>query len=103
MSEQVLYIVTTYGCNSSPSELWIPMSKLFTTYEDAYSYFLKVSPSLDNKYCKADQYINCDTTNTSTDYVVIENRVQISGYHYGDMNCAKRPEGAVISRTMIKN
>jgi hypothetical protein len=105
MDDLVLYIVTNYGCNSTPSDMWTPMSKLFTNYEEAYSYFLKASPDLDNQYNKADQFINNNykPEDMTKDYIVIENRVQIAGYHCGEGDCAKRPEGALIARCIIKN
>jgi len=105
MDNQVVYIVTIYGCNSTASDMWTPQSKLFLNYQDAYSYFLKVAPDLDNKWNKAEQFINnnYNPEDMTTDYIVIENRVQIAGYHDCEPNCAKRPEGAVISRSMLKN
>jgi hypothetical protein len=104
MDNQVVYIVTSYGCNSTPSDMWIPESKLFINYEDAYSYFIKQSPSLNDKYNEAEQYINTsyNIEDITKDYVIIENRVQIAGYPSGNDNCAKRPYGAVISRSIIK-
>ena len=105
MDNQVVYIVTIYGCNSTPSDMWTPQSYLFVKYEDAYSYFLKVAPPLDNEWNKAEKFINSsyNTEDITNNYIIIENRVQISGYHCGEGNCAKRPEGAVISRSIIKN
>lgn len=104
MNNQIVYIVTSYGCNSTPSDLWTPKSKIFLNYEDAYSYFLKAAPDLDNEENKAEQYINnkYDAEDMSKDYIVIENRVQIAGYGYEE-NRAKRPEGAVIAKVIIKN
>ena len=104
MDNQVAYIVTHYGCNSTPSDMWTPQSKIFVNYEEAYSYFLKVSPGLDNEWNKAEQFINnkYNAEDMNKDYIVIENRVQIAGYGYEE-NRAKRPEGAVISRCIIKN
>jgi hypothetical protein len=43
MDNQVVYIVTSYGCDSTPSDMWIPESKLFINYEEAYSSFKKVT------------------------------------------------------------
>ena len=96
-----IYIVTEYGCNSSPSDMWTPHSKLFTDYKDAYEYFITVSPSIDETdvyYDTATHYINgkYDPNNTSTAYIVIENRCQTG--EDGETNCAKRPRGAVIAR-----
>ena len=105
MDKQVVYIVTQYGCNSSPSDMWIPNNKIFTNYDDAYAYFLKVSPSLDDIWNEAEQYVNTKYKNEdlTNDYVIIENRVQTSGYHSGERgNYAKRPAGAVIARSIIK-
>ncbi len=103
MDSQVVYIVTVYGCNSTPSDMWIPKSNIFVNYEDAYSYFLDVAPPLNDESNKAKQFINnkYDDKNITKDYIVIENRVQIAGYHSGDGNCAKRPSGAVISRSIV--
>ena len=86
-----------------PSDMWIPKSKLFVNYEDAYSYFLEVAPPLDNEWIKAEHFINnnYNAEDITKDYIVIENRVQIAGYHCDINNCAKRPEGAVISRSII--
>jgi hypothetical protein len=106
MDNQIIYIVTIYGCDSSPSAMWIPQSKLFVKYEDAYSYFLKKAPSLDDEWNKAEKYINSsyNPEDITKDYVIIENRVQIAGYHYYSEDIyAKRPFGAVISRNIIKN
>lgn len=99
MDKQIVYIVTHYGCNSTPSDMWTPVSKLFVKYDEAYAYFLKVSPSLDDKYNEAEQFVNPrykEEEEANKDYIFIENRVQIAGY-------AKRPEGAVIARSIIKN
>lgn len=105
MDNLVVYVVTTYGCNSSPSDLWTPKNRLFINYDDAYSYFLKVAPSLDDEWNKAEKYINSsyNPEDTTKDYVIIEDRVQIAGYHSGVDNCAKRPHGAIISRSIIQN
>lgn len=104
MDNQVAYVVTEYGCNSTASEMWHPLSKIFVKYEDAYSHFLKVSPPLNDEWNKAEQFINgnYNAEVITNDYTIIENRLQIAGYHYGDGNCAKRPEGAIIARVIIK-
>lgn len=103
MENQIVYIVTHYGCNSTPSDMWTPESKIFMNYEEAYAHFLKVSPSLEDEYNEADQFVNHRykaEEEANKDYIVIENRVQIAG---GDGRyCAKRPEGAVIARSTLK-
>lgn len=104
MDNQLIYIVAEYGCNSTPSIMWCPTSKLFVNYEEAYDYFLKVVPSFDDEYNNAEQFINnkYKKENITDDYIIIENRVQIAEYHSRDGNCARRPEGALIARSVIK-
>jgi len=99
-----MFIVTRYGCNSTPSDMWIPTSKIFSNYKDAYAYFLEVAPSLHDEWEKANQYINSNNNpeKMSDEYIVIEDRVQTPGYHCGEGG-AKRPEGAVIARIIIKH
>jgi len=100
-----IYIVTLYGCNSSPSDMWTPESKIFVNYEEAYGYFLEVSPSLDDEDNMAERFINgChkEEQDADKDYIVIENRKQIAGYHFEERGCAKRPAGAVIARSIIR-
>lgn len=86
--------------------MWIPQNKIFANYDDAYSYFLKVSPSLEDIDNEAEQYVNNNYKNEdiTNEYVIIENRVQIAGYHSGERGSyAKRPQGAVIARCIIKS
>jgi hypothetical protein len=98
--------VSTYGCNSTPSDLWVPHSKIFTKYDEAYAYFLKESPPLDDEDNIAEQVINDTYKEDETrDYVVIEHRVELAGYHCGEKDSghyAKRPQGAVIARSIIQ-
>ena len=70
----------------------------------AYAYFLKVSPPLDDEYNRAEQVVNdrYKEDDMTQDYVVIENRVELAGYHCGDGHYAKRPQGAVIARSIIQ-
>jgi hypothetical protein len=103
-----VFIVTSYGCNSTPSDLWVPHSKIFMKYDEAYAYFLKESPPLDDDYNRAEQVIHniykegVTQDDITKDYVIIENRVELAGYHCGDGHYAKRPKGAVIARSMIQ-
>jgi hypothetical protein len=97
-----IFIVTEYGCNSSPSDMWTPSSKLFTNYAEAYEYFLKVSPTIDKEckyYQEAEQYVNSsyDSNSENNGYIVIENRCQTC-VGDKDTSYAKRPYGAVIAR-----
>jgi hypothetical protein len=103
-----VFIVTSYGCNSTPSDMWVPHSKIFTKYDEAYAYFLKMSPPLDDEDNRVEQVIHNiykeDTykDDRTKEYVIIENRVELAGYHCGDGHYAKRPKGAVIARSMIQ-
>ena len=97
-----IFIVTEYGCNSSPSDMWTPSSKLFSNYTEAYEYFLIVSPPIDHEcqyYEEANKYVNSlyDPNSTNNGYIVIEDRCQSYGVDE-DCNYAKRPYGAVIAR-----
>jgi hypothetical protein len=100
-----VFIVTSYGCNSTPSDMWVPHSKIFTKYDEAYAYFLKMSPPLNDKYNIAEQVVN-DTykeDDRTKDFVIIENRVELAGYHCGGSGYyAKRPKGAVIARSIVQ-
>jgi len=105
MDNQVVYVVTEYGCNSTPNDMLAPYSKLFVNYEDAYAYFLKMSPLLDDKDNEAEQFINSRYKNDdiSNDSIIIENRVHVARAYCREGYCpAKRPSGAVISRNVIK-
>ena len=86
-----LFIVTQYGCNSTPSDMWIPTTKIFTDYEAAYAHYKSVCPDV-TAAGKDTIYVNerYDPTSASYKYIVIENRCQ--SHHW------KRPEGALIAR-----
>lgn len=107
--DDCFYVVTNYGCNSTPSDLWTPITMLFTKFTDAHEYFLKISPDLKDKDNYAEQFIaKFDSSKINEKYVVIEVRVQTSGYHgeYGDVgyhnvSFAKRPEGVVLARCLL--
>ena len=99
MIYKIVYIVTHYGCNSTPSDMIIPKTKLFNNYQRAYKYFESCSPRLDDKYNKATAYVNKEDDFHDKEYIVIENRVQTAGYHDGETGIyAKRPYGAVIAK-----
>jgi hypothetical protein len=62
-----------------------------------------MSPPLDDEDNIAEQVINDTYKEDETrDYVVIEHRVELAGYHCGDGHYAKRPQGAVIARSIIQ-
>lgn len=101
MTTKFIYIVTHYGCNSTPSDLWTPNTKLFTDYKDAYSYYLKISPFFNDKDNEVERRVNEKYDHEDTtikEYIVIENVRHKPGYHSGEQNRAKRPQGAVIAR-----
>jgi len=106
MDNQVVYVVTEYGCNSTPNDMLVPVSKLFVNYEDAYAYFLKMSPLLDDEDNEAKQIINSRYNNDviSNDSIMIEARVHVArAYCREGRYPAKRPKGVVISRNVIQN
>ena len=106
MDNQVVYVVTKYGCNSTPNDMFVPDSKIFVNYEAAYAYFLKMSPRLDDKDNEATQIINSRYKNDviSNDSIIIEARVHVAGAHCREgYYPAKRPIGVVISRNVIQN
>jgi len=81
-----LYIVTEYSSNSTPGDLCIPISKLFTSYAEAYAHFEAISTVTD-----AEVYVNkaYDPKSESNEYIVIEDRSDHE---------TKRPWGVVIAR-----
>ena len=97
-----IFIVTEYACNSSPSDMVTPSSKLFSNYAEAYEYFLKVSPPIDREceyYEEAHQRVNTsyDPNSTKDGYIVIESRCQTYNRREEYLSYAKRPYGAVIA------
>ena len=89
-----VYIVTHYGCNSTPGDIYIPTSTLFTNYGEAYDHYLFISQritlGLTDKEAGASHYINhaYDPNDSKCDYTVIEDRKL----------CDKRATGVVIAR-----
>jgi hypothetical protein len=102
----IVFIVTEYACNSSPSDMVTPTSKLFTDYAEAYEYFLKVSPPIDRSlayYQELNQRVNSayDPNSGNNGYIVIESRCQTCVGDKRDTSYAKRPYGAVIARYIM--
>ncbi len=83
-----LFIVTEYGCNSTPSDMWTPISKVFTDFAEAHKYFKGICPEVADH----EIYVNREfrMSSSSHDYIVIEDRCQSSD--------EKRPYGVVIAR-----
>lgn len=107
--DNCVYIVTWYGCNSTPSDLVTPESMLFKNFKEAHEYFIQISPDLNNKDNYAEQYLpKFDSSKINEKYVTVEVRVQTAGYHSGgfidgrhDISYAKRPYGAVLARCLF--
>ena len=104
--DNCFYVVTNYGCNSTPSDLWTPITKLFNDFAKAHEYFLKISPDLNDKDNYAEQHISTfDSSRLNDKYFAIEFRVQTAGYPYydkeRDVSFAKRPEGVVLARCLL--
>jgi hypothetical protein len=93
-----IYTVTEYGCNSSPSAMWPPSVRIFTTYSAAYDYYVSVAPSLDEKWEAAERVVR---DNKAPDKIgVLEYTCQVG--EDGERCCAKRPRGAVIARCVVE-
>ena len=91
-----IFIVTEYGCNSSPSDMVTPTSKLFLDYAEAYDRSLAYYEELNQ--CVNTSY---DPNSGNNGYIVIESRCQTYNRGDEDLNYAKRPYGAVIARHRI--
>ena len=88
-----LYVVTSYGCNSTPSEMWSPKNWVFINYDKAYQKYLEIRPDpndLENQaeILKSEDWEDC---------------FQLPGYHHDYGNFAKRPEGAIIRKIEIED
>ena len=85
-----VFIVTDYGCNSTPGDIYTPTSKLFLNFTEARSYYNSIKPPIDPDDENASHYINpsYDPNSTNIAYIVIE-YVTLRG---------KRSEGVVIAR-----
>jgi hypothetical protein len=92
-----VYTVIQYGCNSTPSDMWTPLVRVFKSYSAAYEHFLRVAPSLDEKWGAT----NKAKIERPSDQVGILEYICQVGYDE-DRNCAKRPSGAVIARCAVE-
>lgn len=88
-----IYSVVLFGCNSTANDMWIPTTHLFTDKEKAYEFYRAHAPDLHDPHNRAEEY--------GSNRDQLEAIVQVAGYHYGDEMCAKRPEGAVISKHIV--
>lgn len=93
----IVYTVTEYGCNSSPSDMWVPKVRIFTTYDAAYEHYKSVAPSPDPTWGATNK---CAQKRADDEVGMIEYICQ-SGDD-GERYCAKRPYGAVIARCVVE-
>jgi hypothetical protein len=96
---KIIYIVTTFECNSTPCEMYEPKSKMFSNYGEAYHYFLHVAPDINDIENRATQRKNDDYHNSceKEEYIVIESRIKDTGYYEAERTSAKTSYGAFIS------
>lgn len=83
-----LYVVTQFGCNSTPSQMWVPKVDIFTDKTAAYEFYNRVAPRLDDMGNLAEK--------TILDGGATECIIQLPGYYDGMGDRAKRPSGAKI-------
>jgi hypothetical protein len=100
MSYEYVYVVTEYGSNSTPGDLWTPISKVFVSRDAAYKHFQKVSPPMD--FEDDDDFPVTRYAITSEEYdakvAKKEERIVIEVNFNGGL---KRPDGAVIAATKM--
>lgn len=41
-----IYSVVLFGCNSTPNDMWVPSTHLFTNKDDAYAFYRARAPNL---------------------------------------------------------
>jgi hypothetical protein len=100
MSYEYIYVVTRYGSNSTPGDLWTPISKVFVSRDAAYKHFQKVSPPMgledDDDFPVTRYAITSEEYDAKVakkeDHIVIE--INFNGG-------MKRPDGAVIVATRL--
>ncbi len=83
-TELTLYIVTEFGLNSTPKDMWVPKNRVFLDYAAAHAYFRSVYP-----------------WHESEDELV---RGEHDGLEYAMHSCEadkKRPQGVVLRRVTV--
>jgi hypothetical protein len=111
-TDNCIYVVTRYGCNSTPSDLWTPKSMIFNDFKEAHKYFLEIAPNINDTWNYAEQYIReFNISELKQKHFIIESRCQTAGYHSGrtveytddgkEIYFAKRPFGAVLARCLL--
>lgn len=102
-----VYTVVHFGCDSSPSDMWVPTTRVFSDKNQAYVYYRSICPVYDpdddNDEDDEDDYEE-KGYDRSTLYTLDNGEciIQRYGYHSGIGNRAKRPTGALITVEKIK-
>jgi len=89
MNRMEVYVVTLFGCNSTPNEMYAPTTVVFSDRQTAYQHYRRHAPSLNDVYNRAER-----TTFESGECII-----QLCGYP--QMDRAKRPFGVSISKEKI--
>jgi hypothetical protein len=80
-SKDAIYVVTYFGCNSTPNQMWSPETYAFKSYKDALARFMELCPEEGEM-----TYLN------TYDQECIENEKEFT-----------RPEGVTIKRITLRN
>jgi len=107
--DAVYYIVTIFGCNSTPNDMWYPETYGFTEFTKAYEYYLKRMPNVNDLTNYAVRYIpTFEVAKLHQPSMIIDTCKQEAGYPSLNMkddgtiiSFAKRPYGAVLSRVKM--
>jgi nitrate reductase alpha subunit len=110
-AEGVMYIVTHFGCNSTPGSLWTPKSWVFDNYPKAYEKYLEICPDAAdmNNYTRTYEF-TFTPEDLNKSHWPIANCIQEAGYPRVDtladgtrISYAKRPYGASIIRCILNS
>lgn len=88
-----VYVVIRFGCNSTPSDLWVPDIWVYHSYNEAYNKYLDVRPDPTDK----DNIATVRHLGNGN-----ESCIQDPGYYEGYGNFAKRPFGAKIEKCTVQ-
>lgn len=82
-------MVTSFGCNSTPNDMYPPTTMVFSNREEAYQHYYNNAPSLTDTYNRAERTV----------FEYGECIIQMCGYPQIDR--AKRPYGVSITKEKI--